>query len=40
MIAMDKLKSSIAVSEFTWRTVLVRLVITLVLLAAVVKIGS
>jgi len=40
MIAMDKLKTSIAVSEFTWRTLLTRLIITFVLLAAVLKIGS
>jgi hypothetical protein len=40
MIAMDKLKSSILVSEVTWRTLLTRLIITLFLLAAVLKIGS
>ncbi len=40
MIAMDKLKSSIAVTQFTWRALLTRLVITCILLAAVLKIGS
>jgi hypothetical protein len=40
MVAMDKLKSSIVASEFTWRTMLTRLIITLFLLAAVLKIGS
>ncbi len=40
MMAMDKLKSSIQVSEFSWRTLLTRLILTLVLLAAVLKIGS
>lgn len=40
MIAMDKLKSSIVVSELSWRTMLTRLIITFILLAAVLKIGS
>lgn len=40
MIAMEKLKSSIAVSEFSWRMMLTRLVITFILLAAIFKIGS
>lgn len=40
MMAMNKLKSSILVSEFAWRPMLTRLVITLFLLAAVLKIGS
>lgn len=40
MMMMNKLVSSISVGEFTWRPMLTRLVITLVLLAAVLKIGS
>jgi hypothetical protein len=40
MMAMDKVKSSILASDFDWRTLLTRLIITLFLLAAVLKIGS
>jgi hypothetical protein len=37
---MNKLKSSILVSDLDWRPTLMRLVFTLFLLAAVLKIGS
>lgn len=40
MMAMDKLKSSIIMSHFDWRMMVTRLIITLFLLAAVLKIGS
>lgn len=40
MIAMDKLKSSIPFNHLNWRAMLTRLVITLFVLAAVLKIGS
>ncbi len=40
MLAMDKLKTSMIVSKFSWRAMLTRLILTLFLLAAVLKIGS
>lgn len=40
MMTVDRLKASIAVSEFGWRAILMRLLVTLFLLAAVLKIGS
>lgn len=40
MMSMDKLKSSNLVSAFSWRMMLMRLILTMVLLAAVLKIGS
>ena len=39
MMSMNKLKTSILVCDFDWRTMLSRLILTLLLLAAVVKIG-
>jgi len=40
MMTVEKLKSSIVVSEFGWRAILMRLLVTLFLLAAILKIGS
>jgi hypothetical protein len=40
MVAMDKLKISMTMNGSSWRALLMRVVITLVLLAAVLKIGS
>lgn len=40
MMAINKLKSSILLSEFDWRSMLVRLIFTLFLLGAVLKIGT
>ncbi len=40
MMALDKLKTGILLSEFTWRTMLTRCILTCLLLAAVLKIGS
>lgn len=40
MLTMEKLVSSMVVSEISWRTLVPRLIITLFLLAAVLKIGS
>lgn len=40
MISMDKLKSSLSLSGIDRRAMLMRLIITLFLLAAVLRIGS
>lgn len=40
MLTMDKLKSSLIAGEFSWQTMLPRLIVSLLLLALVMKIGS
>ncbi len=39
-MTVEKLKSSVTVGNLDWRAVLMRLFVTLVLLAAILKIGS
>ena len=40
MMRIDQLKSSLVASEVSWRALVLRLIVTFVLLAAVLKIGS